>query len=101
EDERKIALHRWMPWQRLILRLPQLVFVQPIEVKLGNKQILPQLAPSGVRMNLPELGHSCAIHHRARRTSGVVVLRRVRVVVEGIELKPAEQILDIALDVEK
>src|SRR5438309_2306130 len=52
-----------MPWQRLILRLPQLVFVQPIEVKLGNKHILPQLAPSGdIRMNLPELGHSCAIH---------------------------------------
>ena len=78
------------------------MFVQSIEVKLGNKHILPQLpAGSDVGMNLPELCHSCAIHHRALRTSGVVVLRRVRVVVEGIELKCAEQILDITLEVEK
>ena len=74
------------------------MFVQAIEIDFAEVNVLPQLAfRCYLRMNLPELRYANAIHYGARRAPGMVILRRLRVITNGIVVEGAEQRFDIAL----
>src|SRR5258708_33062476 len=78
------------------------MLVEAVEINLGDKHILPQFAGRGhVWMNLAELGDSSAIQHGASRASGMIVVSRLRIVVERPMAEGGEQAFDVALQVEE
>src|SRR6266849_6239525 len=79
----EVALNIREAGQRFITHLAQIVLVEPIEIDLGDKNILPQFAGCGhIGMNLAKLGDGSAIQHSASRASGMIVVSRLRIVVE-------------------
>src|ERR1039458_1431519 len=52
-------------------------------------------------MNLAKLGDGCAIQHGASRASGMVVISRLHIVVEGPMAERSEQRLEVALQVKE
>src|SRR5437899_2020704 len=78
------------------------MLIEAVKVKLGYKNLLAELA--GGRdfwMNLPEVRYRRAVHHRPCRAPGMVVLRRVRVVVLRVVLKRAQQGFEVAFQIEE
>src|SRR5208282_442241 len=89
-------------WRRFIMPMAQIVLVEPVEIDFGDKNILPQFARSGhVGMNLSKLGDGSAIQHGAGRASRMIVVCRLRIVIERPMAEGRKQALDVALQVEE
>ncbi len=74
EYEREVALDGREAGQRFIAHLAQIVLVEPVEIDLGDKNILSQFAGrSHIGMNLAKLGDGSAIQHGSRRASRMIV----------------------------
>src|SRR5208282_1314302 len=100
--EREVALNGREARQRFITHLAQIVFVEPVEIDLSDKNILPQFAQRGdLRMNLSKLGNGSAIQHGASGAPGMIVVGRVRIVIERPMAERGEQAFDIALQVKE
>ena len=78
------------------------VLVKPLKHHFGEEDILSQLARCRyLGMQLPEARHGFAVEHGPRRASGMEVVRRLVVEVELVVLEAAEQLLDVALQMEE
>src|ERR1019366_10539560 len=107
KNKREVALDGREARQRFITHLPQIVLIEPVEIDLGDKNILPQFSGrSHIRMNLAKLGDGSAIQYGAGRASGMVVIGGLLfvglgIVVERPMTERSEQALDVALQVEE
>src|SRR5258708_34708071 len=102
KHEGEVALDGRKARQRFITHLAQIVLIEAVEVDLGDKNILPQFAGGGhIGMKLAKLGDSSGIQPGAGGASGMIVIGRLRVVIEGPMAEGCEQGLDIALQVEE
>src|SRR5262249_23179607 len=83
KNEREITFYRWISRKATISRLVQIVLVQTIEMEFRHKKVTAHLAgPRYVGMQLTELRHHHAVHDSSRRTPRMVIVRRLRVVVQ-------------------
>src|SRR4030081_862274 len=78
------------------------MLVELVEEDFPDKHILTKFSHCRyVGMKLAKLGDWRAVHDGARRAAGMVVVGGVRIVVQCPGRERGEQILDVALQIEK
>src|SRR6202161_996013 len=98
----EVALDGGEARQRFITQLAQIVLVEPVEIDLSDKNVLPQFAGrSYIGMNLAKLGHGRAIPNGASGASQRVIVDIFGIVIKRPIAEVCEQRFDLTLQIEE